>query len=60
MASAHTPRNNHLLANLPTEASARLFPDLEMVQLTLGEVLYESGSSGFGYRLTGQLLKRVQ
>ena len=44
MASTHTPRNNHLLANLPLEARERLFPDLEMVELALGEVLYESGA----------------
>ena len=44
MISAHTPRNNHLLANLPTEARERLFSDLEMVELALGEVLYESGA----------------
>lgn len=48
MPSGHTPRNNHLLANLPTEARERLFPSLGMVQLALGEVLYESGSE-FGY-----------
>ena len=44
MTSDHTPRNNHLLANLPIEARERLFPDLEMVELALGEVLYESGA----------------
>jgi hypothetical protein len=28
----------------PVDACERLFPDLEMVELALGEVLYESGS----------------
>ena len=34
---------NHLLAALPEEEFARLEPDLEIVSLALGEVLYEAG-----------------
>jgi len=39
----YDPRQNHLLAALPAEVYARLFPNLELVQMPLGEVLYESG-----------------
>ncbi|MCU1288555.1 MAG: putative transcriptional regulator, Crp/Fnr family [Acidobacteria bacterium] len=34
---------NHLLSALPSEEFARLEPDLEIVSLSLGEVLYEAG-----------------
>jgi CRP-like cAMP-binding protein len=37
------PRQNHLLAALPAEEYARLFPHLERVPMPLGEVLYEPG-----------------
>jgi CRP-like cAMP-binding protein len=43
MLGAHTPKQNYLLAALPVEVQNRLFPHLEGVTLTLGEVLYESG-----------------
>lgn len=43
MPSSHDPRQNHLLAALPAEVCARLFPNLELVPMPLGEVLYESG-----------------
>ncbi|MGC2164762.1 MAG: Crp/Fnr family transcriptional regulator [Gallionella sp.] len=39
----HTPTQNHLLAWLPEEIFERLSPDLELVAMPLGEVLYESG-----------------
>ena len=39
------PTENHLLGMLPAEAQARLFPLLEPVTLTLGQVLCESGDS---------------
>ena len=42
------PIENHLLAMLPAEERARLFPLLEPVALMLGEVLCESNDSG-GY-----------
>lgn len=38
------PRQNHLLAALPTEDYERLLPQLELVPMPLGMVLYESGS----------------
>ncbi len=38
------PRQNHLLAALPGDEYARLFPHLERVPMPLGEVLYESGA----------------
>lgn len=42
---APTPQLNHLLAALPTDVQARLFPYLELVPLPLGKVLYESGDA---------------
>lgn len=39
----HDPRQNHLLSALPAAEYERLFPHLELVQMPLGEVLYESG-----------------
>ena len=45
MASQHDPQQNHLLAALPAEVKARLFPALEIVELPLGNVLYESGDT---------------
>lgn len=35
------PEQNHLLAALPVEVQSRLFPQLELVALPLGHVLYE-------------------
>jgi len=37
------PRQNHLLAALPRDEYARLFPHLERVPMPLGQVLYEPG-----------------
>ena len=37
------PAQNHLLAVLPRPESERLYPLLELVELPLGEALYESG-----------------
>ena len=37
------PRQNHLLAALPADEYARLLPSLELVPMSLGEALYESG-----------------
>jgi len=39
------PRKNHLLAALPAAEWKRWLPQLELVNLTLGEVLYESGGT---------------
>jgi CRP-like cAMP-binding protein len=44
MTDLHAPRQNHLLASLPAEAYERLMPNLELVSMPLGNVLYESGS----------------
>jgi CRP-like cAMP-binding protein len=44
------PRHNHLLASLPDEEWTRWSPMLEVVQMPLGQVLYESGVAlGFVY-----------
>ena len=39
----HDPRQNQLLAALPETEFQRIEPELELVQLRAGEVLYESG-----------------
>ncbi len=44
MFSTRDPRSNHLLASLPAESYQRLRPQLELVLLPLGLVLYESGA----------------
>ena len=43
MPDSCAPRQNHLLAALPAVECERLSPHLELVQMPLGEVLYESG-----------------
>ncbi len=43
MPGPHDPRQNHLLAALPTEEGARLFPNLELVPMPLGESVCEPG-----------------
>jgi CRP-like cAMP-binding protein len=43
MPTPHTPRQNSLLFCLPDAEYARLEPHLELVDMQLGEVLYESG-----------------
>jgi CRP-like cAMP-binding protein len=43
MATRPDPRENHLLASLPADEWARWLPNLEPVDMPLGEVLYESG-----------------
>lgn len=37
------PNRNHLLAVLPKAERERIFPNLELVEMPLGKVLYESG-----------------
>ncbi|MEO7336832.1 MAG: Crp/Fnr family transcriptional regulator [Caldimonas sp.] len=37
------PKHNHLLAALPADEWKRWLPQLELVDLTLGQVIYESG-----------------
>jgi len=44
MSDASTfPEQNHLLAALPERARERIFPRLKLVEMKLGEVIYESG-----------------
>src|SRR5690349_24707600 len=43
MSTDHSPTQNHLLAAMPTAEFERLFPHLELVEMPLGEVLYEPG-----------------
>jgi CRP-like cAMP-binding protein len=43
MSSLHSPKQNHLLAALPAEDYTRLQPDLELIPMGLGDVLYEPG-----------------
>ena len=43
MSASPNPFQNHLLSALPPAEFARLSPHLELVSLSLGEVLYESG-----------------
>lgn len=40
----HTPKQNHLLATLPSEVYERLAPHLELVALPRGWAIYEPGS----------------
>ncbi|MCL5975811.1 MAG: Crp/Fnr family transcriptional regulator [Gammaproteobacteria bacterium] len=40
MSLEHNPCQNNLLAALPEEERARVFPDLELVQMPLGDALY--------------------
>ncbi len=44
MAIAHSPSQNHLLAALPEVEFARIASHLELVELPLGEILYEPGA----------------
>jgi CRP-like cAMP-binding protein len=39
----HDPRHNHLLAALPADEYARILPNLELIPMPLGHVLYEPG-----------------
>lgn len=42
--AAQVPETNRLLAVLPSAERERLFPHLEPIAMTLGDVVYESGS----------------
>jgi len=44
MPSVHSPAENRLLAVLPEIERERVYPQLEPTQMSLGDVLYESGS----------------
>lgn len=43
MLEQHTPKQNHLLSILPDDVFERLLPNLELISMPLGQVLYESG-----------------
>jgi CRP-like cAMP-binding protein len=43
MHNPHDPRQNHLLAALPEDEWARIFPHLELVPMPLGEAVCEPG-----------------
>jgi CRP-like cAMP-binding protein len=43
MSTAHSPTQNQLLAAMPAAEFQRLSPHLELVELSLGEALYEPG-----------------
>lgn len=43
MGHTHSPVQNHLLAALPESIRASLFSQLELIEIPLGEVLYEAG-----------------
>ncbi len=45
MLDAPKPQHNHLLAALPPQALERLLPSLELIDLPLGKVLFESGEA---------------
>ncbi|RVT44867.1 Crp/Fnr family transcriptional regulator [Rheinheimera sediminis] len=45
MSDIKGPQQNHLLAALPADAQDRLCPHMELVELPLGKVLYESGDT---------------
>jgi CRP-like cAMP-binding protein len=45
MSDIHSPLQNHLINALSAEDQSRLIPLLELVPLTLGKVLYESGDT---------------
>lgn len=52
-----SPRQNRLLAALSPPVQARLFPQLELVQLPLGKVLYDSGDTQhYGYFPTDSIV----
>ena len=45
IATALNPKRNHLLAALPKDEWQRWLPQLDLVELQLGEVLHESGAT---------------
>jgi CRP-like cAMP-binding protein len=44
MPGSHEPTENHILAALGAEGRQNVFPHLQLVPLSLGQVIYESGS----------------
>src|SRR6185312_1998699 len=57
MPQPHSPQQNYLLGALPRAESERLYPELELVPMPLGEVLYESGDKlQYVYFPTGSIV----
>jgi CRP-like cAMP-binding protein len=44
MSAPHSPHQNHLLDALPADDYSRVASDLELIPMSLGDVLYESGA----------------
>jgi hypothetical protein len=45
MTGPHDPQQNHILAALSDAERERIFPNLQLVPMPLGKVLYESGDT---------------
>lgn len=58
MTDSYNSRQNYLLDALPTAEYERIFPYLELVTMSLGDVLYESGG-GIKLRLFSLDLHRI-
>ncbi len=59
ISTQHAPRQNHLLAALPTEDYERLLPDLEPVPLPLGWTVHGAGDrEKYLYFLTAGIVSR--
>jgi len=43
MAGLHNPQDNHLLAALSSAARERIYPQLQLVEMSLGKVIFEPG-----------------
>ncbi|MDB5973332.1 MAG: transcriptional regulator, Crp/Fnr family [Nevskia sp.] len=57
MPDTPSTQQNHILAALPAEVQGRLLPHLELITLTLGDVLYESGNTlGHAYFPTDSII----
>lgn len=57
MVDISTPLQNHLLNTLPADEYKHLFPDLELVSLPLGKILYEPGDKQrYAYFLTNSIV----
>jgi CRP-like cAMP-binding protein len=56
----HSPKQNHLLAALPDKDYARLLPDLELISMPRGWVVYGSGGDmGYLYFPTTSIVSRL-
>ncbi|MDP2240649.1 MAG: Crp/Fnr family transcriptional regulator [Burkholderiales bacterium] len=59
MSSPHSPQQNHILAALPAADYVRLLPDLELMPMPLGRVVYESGGPmGYLYFPTTSIVSK--